>query len=188
MKKRQYYDLAIIGGGITGLAIAYKSSLLGLKVVLIEKEEIGHGASGHFHEFLHSGVRYAVVDPDGAKECYEENQRLQRPQSLARDAINQTGGFFIALTESDVEYFEILVTACQRIGIPVVEVAVTQVIREIPQINKKIKRALYVPDGHINGKRVLEIYKKEAEENGVHIITYQQVIGINTVNGRVDSV
>src|SRR5438270_12833431 len=121
MKTSSYYDVAVIGGGITGLGIARKAAMLGLQVILIEKNEIGYGTSGHFHELLHSGARYAVQDPVAAKECYEENMRLCSSQSFVREAIDQTGGLFLAFTDFDVEYSEKLVNTCHKIGIPILE-------------------------------------------------------------------
>lgn len=39
-------DVAIIGGGVVGSAIAYYLTKSGTSVALIEKDEIGSGASG----------------------------------------------------------------------------------------------------------------------------------------------
>ncbi|MEJ8473837.1 NAD(P)/FAD-dependent oxidoreductase [Roseibium algae] len=43
---RDHYDLAIVGGGIFGLSIAYKALKAGLSVVLIERDKVGAGSSG----------------------------------------------------------------------------------------------------------------------------------------------
>lgn len=40
------YDVAIIGGGIVGLSAAYRLALHGLRVIVIEKECLGCGATG----------------------------------------------------------------------------------------------------------------------------------------------
>lgn len=52
------YDIAIIGGGINGAAIARDASLRGLKVILLEKEDFGNGASTKTSKLAHGGVRY----------------------------------------------------------------------------------------------------------------------------------
>ena len=41
------YDLAIIGGGITGAAVARDAALRGLKTILFEKTDFGAGANCH---------------------------------------------------------------------------------------------------------------------------------------------
>lgn len=52
------YDLCIIGGGITGAAIARDASLRGLKVLLLEKDDFAQGTSSRSSKLIHGGVRY----------------------------------------------------------------------------------------------------------------------------------
>ena len=40
-------DVVIIGGGLTGCAAAYAFAAAGVKVVLLEADRIGRGATGH---------------------------------------------------------------------------------------------------------------------------------------------
>ena len=42
----EQFDVAIIGGGLSGVSVAFHCSMLGLNACLIEKESIGWGASG----------------------------------------------------------------------------------------------------------------------------------------------
>ena len=63
------FDVIIIGGGITGAGTARDCSLRGLKVLLIERNDIADGATGRNHGLLHSGARYAVTDQESASEC-----------------------------------------------------------------------------------------------------------------------
>jgi glycerol-3-phosphate dehydrogenase len=50
-------DLIVIGGGVTGCAVARDAALRGLDVTLIEREQLGAGTSGRFHGMLQSGAR-----------------------------------------------------------------------------------------------------------------------------------
>lgn len=52
------YDLAIIGGGINGTAIARDAALRGLKVILLEKHDFAFGASSKNSKLAHGGLRY----------------------------------------------------------------------------------------------------------------------------------
>lgn len=54
----QTYDLAVVGGGINGLAIARDAALRGLRTILFEQEDIGYGASTKTSKLAHGGVRY----------------------------------------------------------------------------------------------------------------------------------
>jgi glycerol-3-phosphate dehydrogenase len=52
------FDLAIIGGGATGLGVAVDASLRGLKVVLLEAHDFAKGTSSRSTKLVHGGVRY----------------------------------------------------------------------------------------------------------------------------------
>ncbi len=52
------FDLAIIGGGIAGAAIARDATFRGFRVVLFEKETLGSGTSSRSSKLIHGGLRY----------------------------------------------------------------------------------------------------------------------------------
>jgi hypothetical protein len=52
------YDLAIIGGGATGLGVALDAAARGLRVVLVESHDFAKGTSSRATKLLHGGVRY----------------------------------------------------------------------------------------------------------------------------------
>lgn len=52
------YDLAIIGGGVTGAGIALDASSRGIKTVLIEKYDFASGTSSRSTKLIHGGLRY----------------------------------------------------------------------------------------------------------------------------------
>lgn len=52
------FDLAIIGGGINGAAIARDASLRGLKAALIDRGDFAGATSSHSSKLIHGGLRY----------------------------------------------------------------------------------------------------------------------------------
>ena len=54
----QQYDIAIIGGGATGLGVALDAALRGFKVVLVESHDFAKGTSSRATKLVHGGVRY----------------------------------------------------------------------------------------------------------------------------------
>jgi len=52
------YDIAIVGGGITGAGIARDAALRGLRVALFEKSDFGAGTSSKSSKLIHGGLRY----------------------------------------------------------------------------------------------------------------------------------
>jgi glycerol-3-phosphate dehydrogenase len=52
------YDLIIIGGGITGAAIARECALRGLSFCLLDKNDFAFGTSSRSSKLFHGGMRY----------------------------------------------------------------------------------------------------------------------------------
>ena len=52
------FDVAVIGGGITGAGIARDAALRGLRVALLEARDFASGTSSRSSRLVHGGVRY----------------------------------------------------------------------------------------------------------------------------------
>lgn len=55
---QEEFDLLIIGGGITGVAVARDASLRGFHTALVEKGDFGIGTSSRSTRLIHGGIRY----------------------------------------------------------------------------------------------------------------------------------
>src|SRR5437763_6182695 len=44
--QHQHRDLAVVGGGVIGLAVAWRAARRGLRTVVLERDDVGAGASG----------------------------------------------------------------------------------------------------------------------------------------------
>lgn len=53
-----HYDLAVVGGGATGLGVALDAAARGLQVVLLESHDFAKGTSSRSTKLVHGGVRY----------------------------------------------------------------------------------------------------------------------------------
>src|SRR6202034_4708929 len=60
-------DVAVVGGGITGLSTALHAARAGAAVVLLEAEELGFGASGRNGGQVNPGLK---LDPDTVERDY----------------------------------------------------------------------------------------------------------------------
>ncbi|QHI99209.1 FAD-dependent oxidoreductase [Xylophilus rhododendri] len=52
------YDIAVVGGGATGLGVALDAAARGLSVVLLEATDFAKGSSSRATKLVHGGVRY----------------------------------------------------------------------------------------------------------------------------------
>ena len=57
LAKQSVFDLAVIGGGATGLGVALDAVLRGFSVVVLESHDFGGGTSSRSTKLLHGGGR-----------------------------------------------------------------------------------------------------------------------------------
>ncbi len=175
-------DVIIIGGGATGAGIARDCALRGVNCVLLERRDIATGATGRNHGLLHSGARYAVNDPESAKECIEENKILRR---IARHCVDETEGLFITLPEDDLSYQKQFIQSCTQAGIDAIAIDPDLAKHLEPSVNPDLVGAVVVPDGSIDPFRLTASNMLDATENGARIFTYCEVKDIIQEGGRV---
>ena len=71
------HDLLIIGGGINGCAIAREAALNGLKVLLVERDDLASHTSSASTKLIHGGLRYLEqYDFRLVAEALRERERL----------------------------------------------------------------------------------------------------------------
>nr|WP_315490543.1 glycerol-3-phosphate dehydrogenase/oxidase [uncultured Rhodoferax sp.] len=58
LAQAQSYDIAIVGGGATGLGVALDAAARGFRVVLVESHDFAKGTSSRATKLVHGGVRY----------------------------------------------------------------------------------------------------------------------------------
>ncbi len=55
---QEEFDLLVIGGGITGVALACDAAMRGFGTALVEKNDFGSGTSSRSSRLIHGGIRY----------------------------------------------------------------------------------------------------------------------------------
>jgi glycerol-3-phosphate dehydrogenase len=58
MLEDQVFDVAVIGGGVTGAGVARDAALRGLSVALVEAQDFASGTSSRSTKLIHGGLRY----------------------------------------------------------------------------------------------------------------------------------
>jgi len=73
------FDIAVVGGGVYGLTIAYDAAQRGLSVALVERGDFGGGASFNHLRTIHGGLRYLQsLDFSRARESVRERRTIAR--------------------------------------------------------------------------------------------------------------
>ncbi|MDD5525191.1 MAG: FAD-dependent oxidoreductase [Smithella sp.] len=174
-------DVIIIGGGATGCGIARDLALRGIPHCLVEKGDFAAGATGACHGLLHSGGRYAVTDPQAARECYAENLILRR---IGKKCVEQTGGLFVRLPGDSKRFREVFLKGCEEVGIPAEVLSSTKAFDLVPNLNPEIEEAIRVPDCSIDPFRLCLLNIRTSELRGGIIFTRHKVTEIIKAHGR----
>ena len=97
--ENQTFDLAVIGGGITGAGVARHAALAGLSTLLVEASDFASGTSSRSTKLIHGGLRYLAMGDfalvrEGALERKSLKQmapHLTQPQWMVVPANSRLG-------------------------------------------------------------------------------------------------
>ena len=178
-------QILVVGGGITGLGIAWEASLRGLKVVLVEMHDIGQGTTGRYHGVLHSGGRYVISDPQSAHECAEENKILR---NIVPHTIEESGGLFVATPSDPIEYPDRWFRACQQLALPVEELSIAETLALEPALNPRISRAFKVEDASLDSFDLSHTLVQAIQDYGGQVWLHHQLVSIRLNSSRMNEV
>ena len=172
-------DVIVIGGGIVGLATAYKllEQKPGLKLRILEKEKsIGLHQSGHNSGVIHSGIYYKPGSMK-AKNC----RRGVRELLLFCDKFNVQydlcGKVIVAVNSEEVNRLNALYKRGLENGISDVRIIDSQELKDLEPHATGIK-AIHVPSmGIINYTSVVEELARQIIKRGGKIKTKATVKG-----------
>lgn len=73
------YDVLVIGGGVTGAAVAFEAARRGLRAALVERGDYASGTSSRSSKLVHGGLRYLKEGRFGlTRESVREREELLR--------------------------------------------------------------------------------------------------------------
>ncbi len=178
-------QVLIIGGGVTGTALARDLALRGVDCILVERHDINAGASGRNHGLLHSGARYVAGDREAAQECRAEGEILKR---VAAHTIQDTGGYFVAVQGDDERYIADFPSHCARSGISAraVDVATARALE--PALSERAIAVFEVPDASIDPFQLSLESMAQARNLGARLLRRTSVVGFERDGRRVRAV
>ena len=177
-------DVAVIGGGIAGSAIAYYLAKGGAKVVLLEKGQIADEQSGRAWGFVRQQGRSPRELPLMI-ECNKMWQSLSEELNADIEWV-QGGNLAVAHDDDRMRQLEEWCKVGREYGLDVKMLTGNQVHDMIPQVSGDFAGGMYTPsDGHAEPIKVTSALARAAQENGAEVITNCAVEDIETSNGQV---
>jgi len=174
------YDVAIIGAGIIGTAIARELSKYQLSLILIEKDsDVANGATKANSAIVHAGF-----DPEPgtlkAKFNAEGNQMYPSLCKELEAPFGQIGSLVIAFCAEEMKTLQQLLARGLENGIPGLEIIDRPHLDQLePGLNEKALGALYAPTAGITDPYLLAIALAEsAAANGAEVLLNSAVTSI----------
>ena len=178
-------DLIIIGGGIVGLATAYRflERFPGKRVTVLEKEPaIAKHQTGRNSGVMHTGIYYR---PGSLKAVNCRAGKLAMEEFCTKENIpfDLCGKLIVAVEESELSRMEMLLERGPQNGVVCNRITPEQ-IREIEPYCAGLG-GIHVPEaGVVDYARVCRRLAEIIAEQGSRVVTSAKVTGIRRDNGR----
>jgi L-2-hydroxyglutarate oxidase len=179
-------DIAVIGGGIVGLATAWQITKRrpDIKVVLLEKEaDLAHHQTGHNSGVLHAGVYYkpGSLKAINCRQGREIIIKFCEEEGIKHDIC---GKVVVALSEAELPSMEMIFERAKANGVDCEKIPLER-LKELEPHAAGVA-AFHVRDtGIVDFKEVCYRFAKHVEERGGKIVTRAKVVGIKRSSGEV---
>ena len=195
LRTKETADVAIIGGGVIGLAIARALALSGVRdVLLIERNSLGGESSSaaagmlapqaeanRAHEFFYLTCRSRDLYPSFAAALLEETG--------IDIELDTTGTLYLAFTEHDADELEKRYEWQTRAGLPIEKLSATAARELEPSVHEDVRGALKFPlDTQVENRRLLSALTTANKLLGVRMETGTAVASLKIERDRVSGI
>jgi glycerol-3-phosphate dehydrogenase len=190
------YDMAIIGGGATGLGVALDAAARGFSVVLIESHDFAKGTSSRATKLVHGGVRYlAQGNISLVREALHERStllanapHLAQPLPFVMPSYKFWEAPFYGV---GLKMYDAL---AGKAGLGHTEfLSRRETLRLLPTVrpvspNGSLKGGVKYWDGQFDDARLAMALARTAVRHGAQLINYCAAVGLIHENGKVAGV
>lgn len=184
-------NVLIIGAGISGVSIAYHLALKGVKGVhVVDRGYFTNGATGR----CGAGVRQqwaSKTNCELAKRSIDFFEHAKETLNYEGDLeFKQEGYLILAIDDDEEKQFRKNVKLQNEVGIPSRMLTKDEALEIVPHLNRDaFMSASFCPtDGHLNPFKMTEAFYLEAQRLGVTFSFFEEVLAIETKDGRVVAV
>ena len=201
--ERGPFDVAIIGGGIHGVALVLEAARRGLRAALVEMNDFGNGSSGNSLRILHGGLRYLQTldlprfrDSVLARKWYASNfPHLVRPLPcllpLYGRGLKRPSVMRLALAANDALAATRNEGLAAEVQLPPGQVLTkAETIDRFPAVRQQglVGAALWYDYQMLSSERILIEMLRWAARLGAVTANYVEVKRYGTASGRFDTI
>ncbi len=183
------YDLAIIGGGATGLGLALDATARGFSVVLIDATDFAKGTSSRSTKLVHGGVRYLAQGNISLvyEALHERTTLLHNAPHLAQP---------LAFVLPCYRYWELPFYGAGLILYDALSGnrslgrtrfwSAKQTLEHLPNLHTKdLKGAIKYWDGQFDDARLALALARTAAQRGALLLNYCTALELTHTNGKI---
>jgi len=181
-ERREPWDLAVVGGGSSGIGISVDAVTRGYSVVLLEQHDFGKGTSSRSTKLVHGGVRY----------LQQGNISLVMEALKERGLLLQNAPHLVHDLQFIVPNYEWWEAPFYGIGMKVYDLLAgkygfgpsqilsrDEVLERIPTLSQDgLRGGVKYHDGQFDDARLLIDLASTAAEQGACLINYARVVSL----------
>ncbi len=181
------YDLAVVGGGATGLGVALDAALRGFSVALLESHDFAGGTSSRSTKLLHGGVRYLA----------QGNLALVREALAERATVLRIAPHLAQPLPFIMPSYRWWQTPFYGIGLKLYDLLAgsaglgrteflsrAQTLQALPGVNPDgLRGGVKYWDGQFDDARLALALARSAEAAGAHVLNYAEVTAVRQISG-----
>ncbi len=181
------YDVAIIGAGIVGSALAYQLSQYKVKVLLVEKNyDVGEGTTKGSSAIIHTGFDAAI---DTLESELVTKASLEWPELAAKLKIplRKCGAIVIAIDEEQEIQLDKVYEKGIKNGVTDIQKLSGKEVKEIePNVSEKVRGGVLVPrESLADPFSASTAFSEIALQNGTDIILGVEVTAIENKSEKI---
>jgi len=181
-------DIAVIGGGVVGLACALALAESGASVCVVERESRpGRGMSTHNSGVIHAGIYY----PPGslkARLCFEGRERLYAFCERHSVPHRRCGKLLVASHESEIGELQVLRTRGIANGATSLEMVDADFVRR-KEPHVRAAAAVWSPDtGIVEAEALITALGRLCRDLGVAMVVGTAIVDAGPANGSIELV
>ncbi|MDG1652298.1 MAG: glycerol-3-phosphate dehydrogenase/oxidase [Flavobacteriaceae bacterium] len=182
LEKEQQWDVAIIGGGASGLGIALDSASRGHKTILLEKNDFAKGTSSRSTKLVHGGVRYLqngdislVIEALRERGIMRKNApHLVRDLSFVIPSYDWWSSPFYGI---GLKVYDMM---AGKLGLgPSTILNREETLKYLPNVKKEgLRGGVIYHDGQFDDARMAVSLVLTADQEGATLLNYVEVTGL----------
>lgn len=161
------FDVAVIGGGIIGLSTAYYLLKSGKRVLMVEKEQFGAGASGACDDMILLQSKKPGISLQLALESIEMYKHLSKELDMNVE-FESKGGMILIENAKELAVMEEFVEQQKLYGLNVSIIDKNEVMKRQPHVKDGIIASTYSnKDSQVNPLKVMRGFLKNNNKLGI---------------------